>query len=142
MREIKFRAWDKKLKKMVFTGFHVIGEVTCFELIYQHCYETKGDDPTFGRLKDIELMQYTNLKDSKDVEIYEGDVLENIKGHRFVMEYGGLAFGCRGLTPYANGFVEFSYDTITNPKITKMSELEIIGDIYENPELLEANDGI
>ncbi len=128
MREIKFRAWQRESKYMIKAALvHFDGRV--FDLLCEPDHEDLTDK--------VDLIQFTGLKDKNGKEIYEGDVLENMKGHRFVMEYDGLAFGWRGLTPYANGCVEFSYDTITNPKMTEILELEIIGNIYENPELLK-----
>jgi hypothetical protein len=37
----KYRAWDKVTKKFIEIGFHIIGEVTCFDLIGQYIEETK-----------------------------------------------------------------------------------------------------
>lgn len=129
MRELKFRAWGRYGDEIGNTGKP--------QMI--HDWQERGlvECVGFDGGRHFDIMQYTGLKDENGEKVYEGDILENVKGHRFVMEYGGLAFGWRGLTPYANGMVKFSYDTITNPNITELTELEVIGNIYENPELLE-----
>lgn len=69
-----FRAWDRKLKKMIFTDVHVIGEVMAFDLIDGYCFETKGELTTLERMADIELSEYCGNKDKKGNSIYEGDI--------------------------------------------------------------------
>jgi uncharacterized phage protein (TIGR01671 family) len=121
MRVLKFRAWDKVKKEWIFhtneNPFHIIGEVTVFDMLGQY---------SVSQFNDIEITQYTGLQDSKGKEIYEGDVVEyiddrDIKKKRLVFyEYGGFL-------PFAD-----NDDGIPYPK---PYECEIIGNIYENPEL-------
>jgi uncharacterized phage protein (TIGR01671 family) len=75
-REIKFRLWDKQEKEMVFEGFHVFGEITLFNAIGNHAYETKGERTSLERYNDFEIMQFTGKQDQKGVDIYEGDIIE------------------------------------------------------------------
>ena len=80
----------------------------------------KGDPDTFPL--GLPLMQYTGLKDKNGKEIYDGDILKNEDYNRTrVMEW-------------ENDVVPFCFDYYESP-----GDWEIIGNIYENPELLKTN---
>jgi uncharacterized phage protein (TIGR01671 family) len=117
MREIKFRAVDKIHNRMcvvIALGF-LSNEATCTYTINglkQHVALKIGEQ--------CELMQYTGLKDKNGKEIYEGDIVKNDwvhKGDLFVVEEG-----------YSMLSWNFAYSGKT---------WEVIGNIYENPELLK-----
>ena len=121
MREIKFRAWEKHLKKMflpdTLARLHFNGELPyCF-------YTIKGQMITH---KALVLMQYTGLKDKNGIEIYEGDILKDIDsvvGNVFFADGGfKVDYGKRGDYWLAS---------------REGAVVIIIGNIYENPELLE-----
>jgi uncharacterized phage protein (TIGR01671 family) len=85
----------------------------------------------------IEIMQYTGLKDKNDIEIYEGDIIQ-------IKIYAGYS-DCYGLEKftikYEEGnklgkFVAVDKDN-SNWNIDNSNEILILGNIYENPELLE-----
>lgn len=120
MKEIKFRAWDKELKFIQYN-------IGIAKLKYSpFAVENIGwlVDPSDNKTA---LMQYTGLKDKNGREIYEGDILfceaENYKG-KVWFNRGGFMTDCEG---FGNHFVAE----------TNTEDLEIIGNIYENPDLLK-----
>jgi len=127
-REIKFRAWDKRTRKMIDTGFHILGETTCFDLIYQYCMEhgKRKDECGLQRINSVVIMQYTGLKDRNGKEIYEGDILR----------------GRSGFYPVSWDIEYASFMAVNNYAFINTSswcKKEIIGNIYENPELLSGD---
>ena len=134
-REIKFRAWDAKENKMseVMCGF---GDMVATEF------------GSFNGLEDYEVgvnifpMQYTGLKDMAGKEIYEGDVItyrcpECIEEHRAeIMWIDEVA--CWGIADHQQQVRNpLSQPTADKTGIGLISIERTIGNIYENPELIE-----
>jgi len=134
-REIKFRAWDGE--KML--GQDRVGVANGRALVLDT-----------SKSKDWPLMQYTGLKDRQGREIYEGDVL-----WRMAKDYKGVeheSIQLVGMGDWCNGVMEDNF-TYTGPHVKGISGLgsswyghlthnladncEVIGNIYENPELLK-----
>ncbi len=118
MREIKFRAWDTTSKKMY--GFEKIGEYT----IEQLCRLLVTDDPY------TKFMQYTGLKDQngKGTEMCEGDLVR-ASGH---------GIGEVQKNNWDEWVVAFKDSVETIHDLMMEQDLgEIVGTIYENPELLD-----
>lgn len=85
------------------------------------------------------LMQYTGLKDRQGVEIYEGDIVKRYEAIGQVMFTTG-GFDVDGLSANTPGFGFFAHPNF--PECLWDSDcLEVIGNIYENPDLLN-NDKI
>lgn len=135
MREIKFRAWDKNTNSMT--------DVTTLD------FGTSGAEcmvDSSGINLDIkgecELMQYTGLKDKNGVEIYEGDYV-NVTGegeHLFSSEVKW--FGDRGYPAFdIEAPRTFYFDSNVLSCISNVSEyeIEVIGNKFDNPELLEGD---
>ena len=123
MREIKFRAWHKEKK--------IIGEVLGIDILHKEIFFSNEDVDCYEHsdFKDIELMQYTGLKDMREKEIYEGDILFESFGEKYykvVFENGSFR------AEFEGDFEERSFDLID----VVAQSCEIVGNIYENPELL------
>lgn len=76
----------------------------------------------------ISIMQYTGLKDKNDKEIYEGDIVKHATDegvYKVIFEDGGF---------YVKNLFEYDFQTINE------YPLEVIGNIYENPELMEGEE--
>ncbi|MGM8224554.1 YopX family protein (plasmid) [Clostridium perfringens] len=121
-REIKFRVWSEKNKKML--------------EIQKHSFKTGKSMPYgFNMEYDFgELMQYTGLKDENEKEIYEGDILSiKIYSRDKVIVEGKTVVefkdGCFGVI-WGHDKAFLSLNSFFKAKF------EVIGNIYENPELL------
>jgi len=135
MRIIKFRAWDKEDKEMI-TWEGLINAYDLHNIL-------KFRNPRF------KIMQFTGLKDKNGKEIYEGDIL------RFVYSKGRAWYDRIVLIENEEGCYGYNFNWKTikevhlkcktkedNKKLLKLfdrfDEKVIIGNIYENPELLSS----
>ena len=119
MREIKFRAWDKENNRMIYFGqAHFRDEYN--ELVCGCDWDEYGFGyADLGLDDDAPIMQYTGLKDSKGVDIYEGDILKCEIGQDEKVEFkNGMFIGRYRATPL--------YDIWLN------QEIKVIGNIYED----------
>ncbi len=144
MREIKFRAWDKVAQKMYYSDHDDICRVgDKYELSPFQIVVDRG----VVSMDEFELMQYTGLKDRNGKEICEGDIV-NITKRRgwdevWSVEYDDTTakfvvynqlnsirdFDVDSLHAYGDcPIVEVTKDICWHP--------EVIGNIYESPELL------
>ncbi|PGA33305.1 hypothetical protein COL81_26900 [Bacillus toyonensis] len=138
MREIKFRAWDKVNKEMYRVGYIDFPSKKVQLAIIQDgiCYKAFEAD-----LKDVELLQYTGLKDKNGKEIYEGDILESISGtvgnsEAKVMSIYEVVLDDRN--SYSFGTRRKGRTHISSPIYRSATKYyKVIGNIYENPELLQ-----
>lgn len=109
MRAIKFRAWDTENKKMV--SDISLGTVNFYESLNEF-------------FKSTNLMQFTGLLDKNGTEIYEGDVVAygTDKPQEIIYEKGMFTWRNEGSMSLGNYYSKL---------------MEVVGNIYENPELLK-----
>ena len=137
MKEIKFRAWDNYRKAM---SYEV--DIYCEDGIVWWVAQWRGEDG--GKIEAFDsdgkgnvLMQFTGLKDRNGKEIYEGDIVRHHLGDSAPF-YGGVI--CKVMW-WEQGW-HLSWEpppfAVSNPHPFTSSEFfEVIGNIYENPELLK-----
>ena len=136
MREIKFRAWDKTENRMARNIEELkFNSKGIYAVVLNHLgFEMRR------RANDVELMQYTGLKDRNGKEIFEGDIVafeDSDGGYEYpdvvvntgIVEYGELGF-------YFTNRVAAEMDDFYI-KDGRCDDVEVIGNIYENAELLE-----
>jgi len=132
MRPIKFRAWDKEKEAMIY----ILEEIHFGHLGEGKTISTWIKTPTgysrqlvFG--ENAELMQFTGLHDKNGRDVFEGDVLKIDGGGEIipvVVSYKDASFG---ITWPEGNFAELKY-YFDMP----FCDVEVHGNIYENPELL------
>ena len=142
-REIKFRAWIPKLKRIIYIGSHKNDTAVwiCedgFNVVdhFTGVHESMGTDED-----GVILMQYTGLKDKNGKDVYEGDIIKWPIGHNdyatLIMYVGYNELGmrlykrlpCECCGGHKGGSI---------PSFGIFKKCEVIGNIYENSELLKA----
>lgn len=164
MRDIKFRAWDNVKDRMYYCGEEsdVNFEITSIGIMATDITENEDH---FKKLEHLKYMMFTGLKDRNGIEIYEGDIVINtgkwfLHARRFYSNQVGTGYGqsekmvvvkgkagieLRCIEDFIrhkdgnfapNGYFHKPYvDNYTAWNL--QSTLKVIGNIYENRELLK-----
>ncbi|MBO0459535.1 DNA-packaging protein [Enterococcus hulanensis] len=134
----KFRAWDKDAAVMVYQENN--GDDYVWMIGTQDIWVESLDDVGFDTPDQI-LMQSTGLKDKNGVEIFEGDV---VVGQQHLTTDLSTPFEIKGLVKYSERNTMFyldeknvGHDKFMHSLGSSIYQYEVIGNIYENLELLE-----
>jgi uncharacterized phage protein (TIGR01671 family) len=142
-REIKFRIWDDQLEKIIimpsinsFRSSHLPSEAGTpvdYEITSGIVEKTIQENSNYTNIcNDMEIMQFTGLLDKNGKEIYESDLIKvvdmkddtiGMENNIYIVEFDRDQF-C--ITTQQNGYHE---------TIPRENAIEVIGNIYENPEL-------
>ena len=124
-RVIKFRAWDTDKKVLVHET-----DLDILKTVFHICFmdEEIGPPPiiyNIGRYNDNVLMQFTGLKDMNGKDIYEGDIISDPMGiGQIVFDSGSFC-------------IKWNDNPNESILILESELLEIIGNLFETPELLK-----
>lgn len=158
MRNPEFNAWDRKNKKWAFKGFHVIGEVSLFDLLKQYKIEEYAN---------LTLVQYIGIKDKNDKKVFEDDIIKMLTTYPMclkcindnspeldvtkafcpncgekITESDHYEIGKVVYESVSAGFIveeerqENGYRYIRTD-FRYIKDFEVIGNTHENPELIE-----
>lgn len=124
MRKIKFRAWDPVDNRML--------PVENINFREKYISLNEGDNSITDTFEMFNLMQYTGLKDRNGVEIYESDIVKTCEGRLKQVIWQGNGFKFL----YKRGYNEKTILDLGDTS-NKRWGIKVIGNVYENPELLE-----
>tara|TARA_R110000851_G_scaffold194042_1_gene344853 strand:+ start:602 stop:982 length:381 start_codon:yes stop_codon:yes gene_type:complete len=120
MREIEFRAWDQ-CRNTMFTNSRNVEFKIVNGVVSAVNYDWSGKEQA------LRVMQYTGLKDANSVKIFEGDIIRHREGYVWTVIYESA---------------ESRFALVCKPPLirplssTRSRNVKVIGNIYENPELL------
>lgn len=129
MQEVKFRAWDPLEKIMCATN-----SLAAFALA-----EVTDREAATEQWKRLIPLQYIGMKDVNGVEVYQGDLIAS----QFQNEFGSFQEGVKEVIwcPQACGFfLGKEGEEISHMHWGIDDEITVVGNVYQNPELLEKDD--
>jgi len=129
-REIKLRGINTAFRNGI-----EIDNVCTIDWMHDEVYFENGTDVSTS-IEDAKLMQYTGLKDKNGAEIYEGDVV------KCRVRSGAAMTRCIGEVKFSTTYCSFVAAGVKQyfgrkPNLHELYMIEVIGNIHQNPELLE-----
>ena len=131
MREIKFRAWNFIRDAMGMVESYSFKSDGGASIYVSDIPRIDGDYKN-----NYYLMQYTGLKDKNGKEVYEGDVVEIRRDHPVSPEYTFVK-GIVKWNDFTLSYSSVSFDGASWTNGLGRLQVEVLGNIYENPELIK-----
>lgn len=141
MRKNKFRAWDRWNEEMIYQhdmNYPLENKEYLFSLNEEYVELLRYDEDYSAYVKyDVDIMQYTGVNDLNNNEIYEGDIVKRIDLTPVANMFGKSEIG---VVEFDNGSfllkVKDGAYSMNSRSILNMCSYEVIGNIYENKDML------
>jgi len=144
-RQLKFRIWDKKNNMFIYVWYasHKRLAISLNGLVYSGMYDDVLPE------NDYTIQQYTGLKDRDGKDIYEGDIIEHTFS-KTTDDETSIHFGSKlnGSVSFCNHLCAYILTIISDDRhngdtfqlMNHAPSKKIIGNVFENPELLKTNE--
>jgi uncharacterized phage protein (TIGR01671 family) len=134
MNNIQFRVWDKIQNNWIYNAFIS----TYGTLATGYFYNDIAEITQVSKSENYEICQYTGLQDKNGKDIYEGDILFGTDSEGFGPER--VTYDVMGIVIWSEEKAQFLIDDLNGVDFYDLDDYigdEIIGNKFENPELLE-----